>query len=891
MNDVLARLTAALADRYRVIRELGAGGMATVYLAHDVRHDRDVAIKVLHPDLGAALGGERFLTEIRTTARLQHPHILPLLDSGAADGLLYYVMPLVTGETLRARLERERQLPIEDALLIAREVADALHYAHAQNVIHRDVKPENILLQGGHALVADFGIALAVQQAGGPRMTQTGLSLGTPSYMSPEQAMGERTIDARSDIYALGAITYEMLTGEPPFTGATMQAVVAKVLNAEPERPSLTRKTLAPPVERAVLKALAKLPADRFATAAAFADALRDGSAFTASTSEAPSMGGKRARLDGRIMLAAGILLGAVAATALTSALRTSPGTLSTATSKQFTFTGKAGVPALSADGAVLAYVLRECDQADNDGFSDEEALDSGVPCRSALVVQDTGGSESARVIDNAKIIWDVRWLPNGTSMIVSATLDSARRGIFVVPRLGGATRQVTTPGTFDVDPTGDSLLFIPKNGTTLASAFAYILSLATGQATDSLKLPSPEVWAVAWSPNGSLLAINTGAKIFIARRNGALVDSMRNDGRSVIRWTPNGEALVRFMAAPGREDDWVKVSVTRDGHFSGASSNIMPRLQALYRGDFDLARRSAGLAYISGDALADQWVFGVGTTTAMPPRRVTSGTSWYADPAISDDGQTLYFLRGNGSGDNLYRIRLGASPLKEEAVSTGAGAGVGSHSPLSPDGSRIVFQRIESGKNVLYDVATATQRITNRDSAGATWPRRVVPFGASGLAAIGRDYQSLMVLDSTKAMVRTVRAPDSLRVVKHTVSPDGRSAALLVSTPTGSAIGVSSLARWDFRPLVLYSGSLANTTLSWTKDGWVYYGRWEPRGPALYRVNATGTVQSPERVMSVPAQCRVESIIVATGSAVGACVASQYRGDVYLAAIPGLTR
>uniref|UniRef100_UPI0037C06C95 serine/threonine-protein kinase n=1 Tax=Gemmatimonas sp. TaxID=1962908 RepID=UPI0037C06C95 len=275
----LARLTAALADRYRVTRELGAGGMATVYLAHDLKHERDVAIKVLHPDLGAALGAERFLAEIKTTAKLQHPHILPLLDSGAADGLLYYVMPLVTGETLRARLVRETQLPLEDALQLAREVADALAYAHAQGVIHRDIKPENILLQGGagsqHALVADFGIALAVQSAGGARMTQTGLSLGTPQYMSPEQAMGERAIDARSDVYALGAVLYEMLTGEPPFSGATVQSIVAKVLTERPVAPSTLRDTVPPAVDQAVLRALAKLPADRFPSATAVAEALR----------------------------------------------------------------------------------------------------------------------------------------------------------------------------------------------------------------------------------------------------------------------------------------------------------------------------------------------------------------------------------------------------------------------------------------------------------------------------------------------------------------------------------------------------------------------------------------------------------------------------------------
>ena len=286
-----ARLSAALADRYRIERELGTGGMATVYLAHDLKHERDVAIKVLHPDLGAALGSERFLSEIRTTARLQHPHILPLLDSGAADGLLYYVMPLVTGETLRTRLERERQLPVDDAVRIAREVADALGYAHGLGVIHRDIKPENILLQGGHALVADFGIALAVQSAGGQRMTQTGLSLGTPQYMSPEQAMGERAIDARSDLYALGAVCYEMLVGEPPFTGPSVQAIVARLITEEPRAIAAQRKAVPESVESTVMRALEKLPADRFASASEFVTSLSGGSGVASSTRSTRSVG------------------------------------------------------------------------------------------------------------------------------------------------------------------------------------------------------------------------------------------------------------------------------------------------------------------------------------------------------------------------------------------------------------------------------------------------------------------------------------------------------------------------------------------------------------------------------------------------------------------------
>ena len=317
-DPALATLTAALVGRYRVDRKIGAGGMATVYLAHDERHDRNVAVKVLHEDLGATLGQERFLAEIKTTARLQHPHILPLLDSGSTDpdgssrGLLYYVMPFVEGETLRDRLTRERQLPIDDALRIVREAGDALAYAHEHGIVHRDIKPENILLQGGHALVADFGIALAVQQAGGQRMTQTGLSLGTPQYMSPEQAMGEKSVDARTDQYALAAVLYEMLTGEPPFTGATVQAIVAKILNSDPEPPSTIRKMLPAAIEGATLTALSKLPADRFANITAFINALGDSSASAArptsarARATAPNAGRQRG------IAIAGLALGAL---------------------------------------------------------------------------------------------------------------------------------------------------------------------------------------------------------------------------------------------------------------------------------------------------------------------------------------------------------------------------------------------------------------------------------------------------------------------------------------------------------------------------------------------------------------------------------------------------
>ena len=283
MTDPVTVLAAALADRYRIERELGAGGMATVYLAHDVRHDRKVALKVLRPELGAVIGADRFLKEIKVTANLQHPHILGLIDSGEVDSLLYYVMPYVEGESLRDRLTREKQLPISDAVRIATEVAGALDYAHRHGVIHRDIKPENVLLHDGRALVADFGIALAAAKTGQDRLTETGISLGTPQYMSPEQAMGERVLDGRTDIYALGCVLYEMLSGEAPFAGPTVQAILARVMTERP-RPLVTlRHTIPPSVEAAVMTALEKLSADRFATAQEFVAALRNPN-YTGST-------------------------------------------------------------------------------------------------------------------------------------------------------------------------------------------------------------------------------------------------------------------------------------------------------------------------------------------------------------------------------------------------------------------------------------------------------------------------------------------------------------------------------------------------------------------------------------------------------------------------------
>lgn len=366
---VREQLATSLAGRYTLERELGRGGMATVFLARDLKHQRDVALKVLDPELGAVLGAERFLSEIRVTANLQHPNLLPLFDSGEADGLLYYVMPFVEGESLRARLDREKQLRVDEAVRIAVAVANALGYAHQHGVIHRDLKPENILLQAGQPVVADFGIALAVSNAGGQRVTQTGLSLGTPQYMSPEQATGDRAIDGRTDIYSLGAVLYEMLTGEPPHVGSTAQAIIARLMTEKPRPVRATRATVPEHVELAVETALAKLPADRFSTAFEFANSLSGHAVpgHTSATATAPAAAPKLSALRPRVV---GVLPWVVAAAAVIAAgivTVARPGAELPANTAMFALDMPAGVRltpevtgsrlAMSRDGSQIAYV------------------------------------------------------------------------------------------------------------------------------------------------------------------------------------------------------------------------------------------------------------------------------------------------------------------------------------------------------------------------------------------------------------------------------------------------------------------------------------------------------------------------------------------------------
>ncbi len=511
MADPFDTLKAAVADRYTLERELGAGGMATVYLAHDVRHNRKVAIKVLRPELAAFIGAERFLKEIETTANLQHPHILPLFDSGRVDGTVFYVMPYVQGESLRTRLMREKQLPVADAIRIAAEIAAALDYAHRQGVIHRDIKPDNVLFHDGRAMVADFGIALARSQSDdGIRMTKSGMSLGTPQYMSPEQAAGEQTVDTRSDIYALGAVLYEMLAGQAPFTGPSAQAIFARVMAELPGSLILNRKSVPPHVDAAVARALEKLPADRWQTAAQFAEALSDAGASR--------WAGRRrlsAALGGSAIpwaLSAVFLL-ALAWVGLRSGRRALPSTGPVRFSVELdsglrpTFTP---VVRLSADGQQLLFTA-------NIGHR-EEVMHRPLNQMQMRVIEGAGQGEQGTGNSRPFVSPDGRWIAyakqgklkkvpvEGGPAIDLADADWAggswgrngrlvytrayNTGLWIVSEGGGDARQLTAPDTANGElghwwpqilPDGDHVLFTAYR-TPIERATIEVLSIKTGK-------------------------------------------------------------------------------------------------------------------------------------------------------------------------------------------------------------------------------------------------------------------------------------------------------------------------------------------------------------------------------------------------------------------------
>jgi eukaryotic-like serine/threonine-protein kinase len=687
MVDAMAAFSAALSGQYRIERELGSGGMATVYLAEDVKHHRRVAIKVLHPELSALLGSERFLKEIELTANLQHPHILPLFDSGSVGGLLYYVMPYVDGETLRGRLERERQLPIADAVRIATEVADALGYAHKQGVVHRDIKPENILLRDGRALVADFGIALAVEQAGGTRMTQTGLSLGTPQYMSPEQAMGEREIGPRSDIYSLGAVTYEMLSGEPPFTGPSSQAIVARVMTEEPRRLIPQRRSVTPALEDAVLTALEKLPADRFGSAAEFATGLTEGVAGRANRPRDP-----RPASAWRSPGVLGAAAAALAAVAFFVGTRTARPRTPIATFGRSTHvTWDQGLeiePALSPDGRYVAYA-------------------AGTTADMRIYVRQVAGGRVTRLTDDSlDVQTNPSWSPDG-----SRILFLSNEGVFSAPSSGGAARPEMRPAAQGPIV---SAVWAP-DGRTIAYAVrdsVYIRD-PDGQRRPLARIE--EASLCQWSPSGDFVACasenlyysrvgfffgnQSPSRIVVVRvRDGAAttVTDSTSINQSPV-WSHDGKWLYFVSSQLGPRDIYA-VRISRAGHADGAPVRLTTGLGAHC---ISVSAGDARFAYDVYTATSNIWSlpFPPKGATQAAATAVTNGAQVIERATTSRDGKWLYYASNVSGTSQLYRQRL---PVGDPVQLTFGQADDFAPDP-SPDGREVAFHSWRSGTRDLY--------------------------------------------------------------------------------------------------------------------------------------------------------------------------------------------
>jgi len=838
----LERLTAALRDRYRIERELGAGGMATVYLAHDLRHHRPVALKVLRPELAEALGHERFLREIEIAAGLSHPHIVPLYDSGEAGGVLFYVMPRVEGESLRDRLRREKQLPLDDAMGIAREVADALSYAHAHGVIHRDIKPENIMLQGGHALVTDFGIAWAVSAAGGARLTETGVAVGTPSYMSPEQAGGERELDGRSDLYALGCVLYEMLAGQPPFTGPTLESVIHQHLAAEPRAITQIRPAVPDDVAGVLQRALAKNPADRFNPVAQFAEALGSRRAATAT---APRR--SRRWIAPVLAAAAVVAVGAVAGALL---LRGGHTTLVVGATTHVTLDPGLEIDAaISPDGSLVAYA-------------------AGPPTRMQIFVRQVSGGRTVRLTDDTTMNhrWP-RWSPDG----VRVAYETGDGTIAEVPALGGAAR-VLVRLPKDSTPTGDSPPILGFDWSPDGSRLAYVRSgsaTAAGIYLQSLSGGAPTLLATveqahspAWSPDGSLIAVAAGnpffvfgAKYFANEGQSAIVAVPVGGGTpaTVVEqaadnvaptWLPDGGGLLFVSGREGSRDVY-RIAIARSGRPRGTPERVTSGLGAL---SLSLSRDGRRLAYATLTTTSNVYALDIPRGAPVPAsaaRPVTRGDQTVETADVSPDGAWLAFDSNRGGNYDIWKMPVaGGDPVQ---VTTSP---ANDFAPAwSPDGRTLAFHSMRNGNRDLFTIAADGMDERQRTSSPAEeldshWS----PDGrALVYESVTRDRDVLRVLELATGTSRDLWQGEYARW-----SPAGDAIAAIA--PDGLRVGPAA------------GGASRVLVPKPDRNSGPYLCTWATDGRTLYYLNRDASGWS---IRSVPAAGGASRLLVTFGDAV----------------------
>ena len=860
MSDA-ARLNTALADRYVIVRELGAGGMATVYLAKDVKYDREVAVKVLRRELAAVLGAQRFLDEIKITARLDHPHILTLIDSGESDGFLWYVLPFIRGESLRAKLAREKQLGLEEALRITTQVASALEYAHHRGVVHRDIKPENILLHEGEAMLADFGIALAVKEAGGNRLTESGLSLGTPQYMSPEQATGDRQLDARSDLYSLAAVLYEMLAGEPPITGPTVQALIAKLLTERPTRLRVVRDTVPESVDDAVAQALAKVAADRFKSVAEFAHAL----ALSPSTSAAVRRG-SRTPLIASVVLGGAVLVSAVLI-AVHSAGNRARGTLVLRERLQLTSTGEASAPAISADGKEFAYVAKHC----------------ATTCSYGIEIQDFSGSARRRVVDGATLVQFLTWSPDRRFLAFFGTIASTS-GSYIVSTVGGEPRYLG-PVWAEFYSGGDSLLLTPFAS---ADSFAWVkVAGDDGDSGDSIRIDRPG------DGLGRTLSVGRWfCEVVFTRghREWRIVDRLGRQ-RDVFRY-PNvlwvsfyratHDALWIWLDPVGSaQQALIRIPFDNDlGRFMGARDTILVTPQPY----FDVTADGRTIVLADGTYEYDLWA--LESSAALrgrisEGRRLMHSTSNVAG-VVSPDGRSVLVAHteaGPGGGRDVLAVEPFAGGVPVSYAPEGPLIGYG----WMPDGVSFYYA-VRAGSGVRFVTVDA-----HTGAHLAAFPVAdssivdLTPLVGGGWAWISASGQDLRVQLGGEAAPHDVPVSDrGARLFTVTVSPDGSKLAMVrIPAATIDSAFIDVMSVKDDRPAQW--AAFADewpSSVWWLDDGSFLTGV----GPGA-QVQTLYQVQGPGRTRKVATLTRpMDWITISRSGRRALAGASTFQGDVWVA-------
>jgi Tol biopolymer transport system component len=657
MADLVERLNTALGGRYRVDAKLGEGGMGFVFLADDLKHGRKVALKVLRPELAESIGAERFLREIRITAQLNHPNILTLIDSGGADGFMYYVLPYVEGESLRDRLNREGQLPIEDAVRITWEIADALAYAHDHGIVHRDIKPENILLESGHAVVADFGIAHAVSEAGGEKLTGSGLALGTPAYMSPEQATASEHVDGRSDVYSLACVLYEMLAGAPPFTGTTPFAILARKAVESVPGLRVVRDTVPPAVEAVVLRALARVPADRYTGAAAFAAALKNPSEATGK--EPRRLG---AFLRGRWTATASAIV-VVAAAAYVMLAITQHDSASDLTGATFTrITVGPGVewfPSFSPDGQWLVF------SGEMSGNRD-------------IYLQSVGGQNAIDLTPDSPVADDQpAFSPDGERIAFRSERDGG--GIFVMGRTGEGPRRVTRRGFRPSwNPDGTQIAFAtenvdlnPQNSNNRGE-----LWVADVESGETRRVTEMDASMPAWSPRGQRIAFfnrldqTAGGHVWtVPAGGGEAVRATEGGGRDWSpAWSPDGRYLWFVSDRGGSMNLWRERIDEESGRVLGEPEAVTAPGTSLAH--VTLAPDGRHIAYSSVLVTSNvqRSAFDpVAGRMRGDPEWLTRGSRRWANPAPSPDGRDVVFYSLVEPEGDLYMMPAdGSAPPRQ---------------------------------------------------------------------------------------------------------------------------------------------------------------------------------------------------------------------------------